>query len=237
MKKLELPPRLRAIAEQVPVGTKFADIGTDHAYLPIWLLRQGRISSAIATDLREGPLSRGRQAAKDWNVAPRISFRCCNGLEGLGQGEMDTIVIAGMGGETIAAILDGVEWSRSPGLTYLLQPMSSIPDLRDWLQQNGFCINGEKAVTEVGRYYVILTVRSGIMPPLTPGELWAGRQNREENHGERSGYLDDLIARLERAITGMEQAVSACHLHQLEQMRETLRELYQIREEWLSWQR
>ena len=106
---MELTPRLQGIADQVPYGAAFADIGTDHAYLPVWLLLNGRIQTAIAADLREGPLARARETAAQYSVSDRISFRLCDGLSAVSECEADTIAIAGMGGETIAAILEAAD--------------------------------------------------------------------------------------------------------------------------------
>ena len=93
---MELTARLQAIADQVPHGAVFADIGTDHAYLPVWLLLNGRIHHAIAADLREGPLSRARETAEQHGVSSQMSFRLCNGLADIAPSEVDTIAIAGM---------------------------------------------------------------------------------------------------------------------------------------------
>ena len=132
MRRLELSPRLAAIAEQVPQGARLADVGTDHAYLPAWLLLAGRISGAVATDVREGPLQRGRETARLYKVEDRMVFRCCDGLAAVEPQEADTVVIAGMGGELMARIVERAPWTR--GCTLLLQPMSAQPFLRRWLQ-------------------------------------------------------------------------------------------------------
>ena len=128
MRRLELSPRLAAIAEQVPQGARLADVGTDHAYLPAWLLLAGRISGAVATDVREGPLQRGRETARLYKVEDRIVFRCCDGLAAVEPQEADTVVIAGMGGELMARIVERAPWTR--GCTLLLQPMSAQEVLR-----------------------------------------------------------------------------------------------------------
>ena len=112
MSKLELSPRLAAIAAQVPQGARLADIGTDHAYLPTALLLAGRIERAVASDVREGPLQRGRETARHYGQEENITFRCCDGLEGLTPDQADTVVIAGMGGELIARILSQAPWTR-----------------------------------------------------------------------------------------------------------------------------
>lgn len=234
---LELSPRLHSIAKRVPQGALLADIGTDHAYLPVYLLKSGKISSAIASDLREGPLSRGKTVAKQWEIPEeKISFRCSDGLRGIAQGEADTIVIAGMGGDTIAACLEGVSWSRSPNLLYLLQPMSSIPELRRWLSEHGFRIEEECLSREEEKLYVVLQVRPGSMQPLTLGECWAGRQWQGMQGEHRLAYLDDLIARRERARAGMQKARANPREQDILQIELLLQELYAMREEWILWQ-
>lgn len=100
------------LAEQVPQGARLADVGTDHAYLPAWLLLAGRISGAVATDVREGPLQRGRETARLYKVEDRIVFRCCDGLAAVEPQEADTVVIAGMGGELMARIVERAPWTR-----------------------------------------------------------------------------------------------------------------------------
>ena len=194
---MELTPRLRAIAEQVPRGTKLADIGTDHGFLPVWLILNGVIETAIASDLREGPLERARQTAARYGTAERISFRLCGGLDGVARSEVDTIAIAGMGGDTIAQILAAAPWTRER--TLLLQPMTALPALRRWLGQNGYTIRAERIAREGQRLYSVWTVSGGGMPALSPGELWAGRQSADPLRGE---YLDLIAGKVSRALTG-----------------------------------
>ena len=88
---MELTPRLQAIADQVPQGSRLADVGTDHGYLPVWLLNNGRIESAIAADLRERPLNRARDTAHRFGATAQISFRLCDGLSAIGPEEVDKI--------------------------------------------------------------------------------------------------------------------------------------------------
>ena len=99
MRTVELTPRLRSVAELVPRGARFADVGTDHAYLPVWLLQQGRITGAVASDLRPGPLERARGTAEKYGLTGRMDFRLCDGLSGIQPDEVNTIAMAGMGGE------------------------------------------------------------------------------------------------------------------------------------------
>ena len=112
-RRIELSPRLRLAADLVPEGARLADVGTDHAYLPACLLMEGKIPSAIAADLREGPLSRARETAAEYGCGDRMAFRLCDGLSGIRPEKTDAVVIAGMGGETIAQILEAAPWVRN----------------------------------------------------------------------------------------------------------------------------
>ena len=226
---MDLSPRLAAIAAQVPPGSHLADVGTDHAYLPVALLLEGRIPSAVASDVNQGPLERGRETALQAGVEGRIDFRLADGLDGL-EGS-DVVVIAGMGGELIARILSRAPWTRQALL--LLQPMTAQPELRLWLTENDYRIERETLVREGNRLYLILAVRGGQSPHYSRGELWAGRQREGEKSPLRLAYLDDLLRRRRRALAGMEQ--SAHPPEGLAQERQLLKELEDLRKEWIKW--
>ena len=230
---MELSTRLAAIAARVPPGSRLADIGTDHAYLPAYLLLEGTIPSAVASDVNRGPLDRGRETARLSGVEERIDFRLSDGLNGLREDEADVIVIAGMGGELIARILSEAPWTREKLL--LLQPMTGQPELRRWLNGNGYRIEGETVVREGEKLYVILTVRGGADTPYSLGELWAGRQRSGEDAPLRLDYLNDLLRRRRKALAGMEQGSVSSET--LEEERTLIVQLEQLREEWISWQR
>jgi dinuclear metal center YbgI/SA1388 family protein len=153
---IQLNPRLQLAASMVRRGTKLADIGTDHGYLPIALLQQNAVSTAIGADLREGPLSHASKNAVQYGVADRISLRCCNGLTGIRPEEADDIVIAGMGGELIVSILRAAAWVKNPAKQLILQPMTSSEELRRYLRREGFFIEQEEAVEDAGRVYTVI---------------------------------------------------------------------------------
>ena len=223
---LELTPRLRTAADLVPAGARLADIGTDHAYLPAALLLEGKIPYAIAADLRHGPLLRAKETAAEYGCRDKMGFRLCDGLKGIRPEETEAIVIAGMGGETIAQILAAVP--------LVLQPMSSLHDLREWLFQNGYQIEEERLAREEDAIYVVMSVRAGEMAPLTPAELWAGRQSRDALRGP---YLEGLIRKLDRAIAGLSLAREGrgeARKQELEQVRDGLQDM---KKEWDGWQR
>lgn len=161
MEKIDLTPRLETVAHLVPRGAKLADIGCDHGKLTIHLLSEGVIASAIAADIREGPLSHARKNAAEHGVAEFISFRLTAGLMGISPDTCDTIAIAGMGGETIADIMREAEWTKRGAHSLLLQPMTMLPSLRQFLWANGYVIESEHICREDKRFYVVMQVRGG----------------------------------------------------------------------------
>lgn len=231
--RIELTPRLRMAADLVPAGARLADVGTDHAYLPAALILEGRIPSAIAADLRPGPLARARETARRAGLAGKVAFRLCDGLSGIRPDEADAVAIAGMGGETIAAILRAAPWTREGDVPLILQPMSSLPDLRKWLEESGFAIAEERLAREGEALYTALLVRAGEMPPLSPAELWAGR-NR--NDPLRGAWLDRWLARTERALAGMALARGEDAAPRRRELEEVRAGLIDMKKEWEQWQ-
>ncbi len=230
---MELTPRLQKIAQLVPRGARFADIGTDHGYLPVWLILNGVIESAIAADLRKGPLERARDTAKKYNVSEKMDLRLCDGLADVKPDEADCIAIAGMGGETIAHILSCAPWAKEEGITLLLQPMSSQSDLRQWLGTNGFIIDQEYVVREDKTLYTIFVAKAGVMPNLSPAEVYAGRQSKDSMRGE---YLDHLITKVTRALEGQRSATQKDE-SSIAELTRILAGMKAMREEWSTWQR
>lgn len=201
---LTLTPRLQAIADRVPQGARLADIGTDHGHLPLWLLTQNRLTCAIASDLREGPLDHARDNARFHGLTDRVSFRLASGLEGIAPNECDTISIAGMGGETIAAILEAAPWTADGKHTLLLQPMTMLPQLRQWLWAHGYCIQEETVCQEGHRYYLIWTVCGDAERQDKPLEACVLSDALLRAPGAMA-YLQALYTRENRALSGMEQ--------------------------------
>ncbi|HPE16983.1 MAG TPA: class I SAM-dependent methyltransferase [Oscillospiraceae bacterium] len=187
----------------MPAGARVADVGTDHGHLPIRLLERGRIPSAIASDLREGPLSSARENALRAGVGDRMQFRLCDGLAGVAPGEADAVVIAGMGGETIRAILEAAPWTRRGGHTLILQPMTKAGALREFLYLGGYAVTAERLVRDGGRLYVVLRAAGGGEPlPRSPGVYLAGEAALHRGDPLEKEYLEMHIRRLRRALDG-----------------------------------
>lgn len=152
---LNLSERLLCIAGLINEGERVADIGTDHAYLPIYLRQSGKCPHVLACDIKQLPLESAKRNVEDCH-ADGIDFRLCDGLSGIYEDEVDCVVIAGMGGECIAGILKN-SWSKYSNKRFILQPMNSPEFLREYLQ-NDYTVLSERAVTDCGRTYTVLEV-------------------------------------------------------------------------------
>lgn len=151
----QLTSRLYTVQTLVPQGARVADIGTDHGHLPISLIKQSISPKVIACDIREKPLLSAKENVEKSGTA-HIELRLGDGLDPVRPDEVDCIVIAGMGGEVIAGILDRADWVRDPRYTLLLQPMTSADVLRRFLCDNRFDIESERAVEDAGRLYTVI---------------------------------------------------------------------------------
>ena len=228
-KHLELSPRLQRIADWVPQGARLCDVGTDHAYLPVWLVLQGRVSSAIAADLRPGPLSRARETGRRCGVEEKVDFRLCDGLAGIAPAECDTIVIAGMGGENIAGILSRAPWTAEGHHTLLLQPQSRGEVLRGFLAEHGYAILREALVEDRGHLYPVMEVTAGEMT-LSPGQRLCGVKLLHDPLWNQ--YLIEKIIQLQSAAAGRSHASDPESRFQADQARDLAGELLAMREEW-----
>ena len=193
--------RLATIANLIPPNAKLADVGTDHGLLPIRLLQENRISMAIATDIRQGPLDRGKANAVQHGVN-NISFRLCNGLEAVAPHEVDTVVIAGMGGENIVDILNRAPWC-SQGVRLILQPMSRPEVLRSSLKELGLRILSETLVEDAGRLYSVIAAEGGTAEDYTPAELYTGLFSHVQDQSLFPRLLREQAMRLTPAVNGL----------------------------------
>ena len=156
MTLFSLGARLALCASMVRPGTALADIGTDHAHLPIWLAKQGLISKAVASDVRPGPLERAKQNIETYDAVNEVKTRLCDGLDGILPEEADDVVIAGMGGEMISEIVSRAVWLKNAEKHLILQPMTREENLRRSLLKMGFTILREQAVLEEGHVYTVM---------------------------------------------------------------------------------
>lgn len=154
---VSLTPRLMAVAAYVKKGSTVADIGTDHAYIPAYLLENGIINKAYACDVRQGPLANAEKTIREHRLSG-VEFILSDGLERLRGKVFDTVIMAGMGGELIAEIMDKDPWCKNKKYHFILQPMTKADVLRRFLYQNGFEILEETLAPEKDKLYNILSV-------------------------------------------------------------------------------
>lgn len=224
-----LSSRLQKIADYVPAGSRVIDVGTDHAYIPIWLLQTGRSDTVTAADVRPGPLSRAASDAERAGVSDRLRLVLTDGLCGVSPESVDCIIIAGMGGETIIHILSAAPWALDKHL--ILQPQSKIGELRAWLGENGCAISDASLVYDTGRIYLVWKIARGCMrsaPAVDPVLV-------EKRDRLLKPYAEDQIKRIRKQLAGKESAVAA-DPQELTSLRARLDAFLNLYEEVCTWQ-
>lgn len=156
---MNLSYRLKTVASLVPEGSSIADIGTDHGYIPIYLKLEGKIQKALAVDVKEGPLERAKEHIQDYGLEESIETRLGDGLKEVKEGEADTVVIAGMGGELTIRILTEGRHMWPSIKKWILSPQSEIHKVRAFLRENGFPVEKESMVIEDGKYYTVIAAQ------------------------------------------------------------------------------
>lgn len=208
----QLSPRLSKIADLIGSCRCLADIGTDHAYLPVFMCLSDKAMCAVASDIRRGPLERAANTLRAYHANDKISLRLGAGLETLEFGEADAVVISGMGGLLISHILNDGADKLIAADKIILQPMTAVPELREYLWQNCWNIADEVLVREEDKIYNILSVRlpSADTPAYKPTavELYLGKvliENRPEHFTEylhkKKDKLEKMLYELNRAVT------------------------------------
>lgn len=199
----ELKPRLRMVYESVPINSVVADIGTDHAFLPIVLINGGKATKVIACDINEGPLSVAAKNVQNAGVN-NIELRLSDGLEKVTPGEVDVVTVAGMGGDLISGIISKAKWLKEYKTTLILQPMSSADSLREGLYKEGYSIISEKAVEDSGRIYsVIVAVFGGAPRELTPTKKYIGELDKDLSDAATK-YISGQLFRISECIKNIE---------------------------------
>ncbi len=200
---LKISKRLCTVASFVRGGAVVADIGTDHAYLPIYLALENKIKRAVASDINEGPIQRARENIHKNNLDDRIDTCIANGLDGIEKYAPDDIAICGMGGELIAQILEKSDYVKKEGVRLILQPMTSIYELREYLL-NGFSTIAENVVYEDNKLYQIICVEyDGLKHSASNIELELGVKNIEGRGENFNKLLFSTIAKKEKKLAGL----------------------------------
>ncbi len=221
----EISERLLAAAQLAaagfaPGGSRcLADIGTDHALLPIYMVRHGLADSALALDVRRGPLERARQHVQEAGLAGSITCRLSDGLEGVRRGEADVFVICGMGGHLIEKILSAGKDRLTERSRIVAGPQLDVPDFRAFAVREGWRIRCERMVRENGKFYTLMLLERGEeVEPLTDVELHYGRQLLTGRDPVLRDYLvreKKLTDRIREQLTGKESPGARLRLSQL----------------------
>ena len=188
---IKLSKRLQAAADMVNEGCVLADIGCDHGYVPVYLIQSGKIKYAFASDINEGPLASCRALVEEREFEDKISCVLSNGLEKISLDEVDDILIAGMGGELIADILNNADSDKLSKKHLIINPMTHPEHARRFLYDNGFEIQNEIVVKDGKYYYAIAdAVNIGAAIPYTRADLYLGKI---EVNGKSKGYFEHLL--------------------------------------------
>lgn len=202
-KMLKISKRLCTVASYVRSGAVVADIGTDHAYLPIYLALEKKIKRAVASDINEGPISRARENISKYNLVEIIDTCISDGLDGIEKYSPTDILICGMGGELIAQILEKSQYAKKEGVRLILQPMTSVYELREYLQ-NGYFTFAENIVSEDNKLYQIICVEyDGQYHGMTRAQLELGSKNIENGGDEFEKLLFSAIAKKQKKLDGL----------------------------------
>ncbi len=191
---MELSKRLQAVADMVSRGKRVADIGTDHGYIPIYLIQSKKVDRVYAMDINQGPYKRAKNHVTSHKLEDKIETRLSNGMKALEENEANSIIIAGMGGGLVIKILDQDKrlWDTVDEL--VLQPQSEIRKVRAYLKNNGWKSIAEDMVLEDGKFYPIMKMVKGDASELSETELEYGSLLLKGRHPVLKQFIEKEIA-------------------------------------------
>lgn len=220
--------RLRTLADMVTPGNRVVDVGCDHGFLPIYLVRSGISPWVLAMDVREGPLTRAREHVAQYGLGEYIETRLSDGLQSYEAGEAETLVCAGMGGRLMAGILrEGSRKARS-FKEIILQPQSELSGFRRFLYEDGYEITKENILCEEGKFYFLMKAvwtgtRKEAREPLF--EEFGERLLRERNPVLRDylEYRENRVCQIEKELISQPGQRAGKRLLEVREEREQLR--------------
>lgn len=208
MQTVKLDSRLSSVAALVRSGSRVADIGTDHAYVPVYLLQSGISPSAVAADLRKMPLENAKKTISLYSLENKITTVLSDGLDGIDSACCDDIIIAGMGGLLITELISRTEWLKNNRYRLVLQPMSHAEDLRRYLFENGFEIVEERCSKDGRHYYCSMAAEyRGTALNYSPAAPYIGRLGSSGDEITLT-YLKKQLSRLEKRRDALENAAA-----------------------------
>lgn len=206
---IHLTPRQEMIAGLIRPGQILADIGTDHARLPVALLQQGRIPFAYCTDVRQGPLDNARATIEQCGMSDKTRLVLCNGFEGLVFADVHDFVVAGMGGVLTVELFKNAPWLKDFRNHFVLQPQSHMQEVRRYLFENGYEIVREAATLDHHRPYTAMEVIfTGDSRDFTLADCYIGKMREIEDVSLKNRFFVSLSHYLEDQIQGKPDNVS-----------------------------
>lgn len=229
---MQISRRLMAVAEMVTPGHTLADVGTDHGYIPIYLTREGRIRHALAMDVNPGPLERAREHIRQYGLEDEIETRLSDGLDALGPGEANSIIIAGMGGPLTVRILKHGLDRLTDDTELILQPQSEIMAVREYLFRNGYRLEKEEMIFEDGKYYPMMRAckKEQSKDCAVPGreELFCGPLLLAGRHPVLRKYLERENEKNGRILTRLIGEEGEASRRRLAEVKETMQMIDRI---------
>lgn len=225
-----LDNRLQEIARQVPLGSKVVDVGTDHAYLPVYLVKNKIAVTAIASDITTGPCLAAKSTVQNFGLQDIIEVRQADGINGLQKDDANVCIIAGMGSSTIIQILSQGKDNLSGVMRLILQPMVGSSELRRWLTANNWQITQESLAKENSRLYeIIVAEKATTKHEWTEIEYMVGKILMEERPALFPEHLSSIINKYIRRLESMEKSSQAIGSEKYFFCKKILEKLYAIR--------
>lgn len=219
--EINLSPRLLLCSNFIKPGDRVADVGCDHGYLGIYLLKKNIAAFVFASDINPGPLSSAVRNAEKYGVAARISFHLSAGVEDVPR-DFDTMICAGMGADTMVSILEDATWLKSEKYRLILQCQSKTPLLRSYLWANGWDIRQEKAVKDGRFIYTVMEVVRGDFTPVHTGDLYFSPALSADTSAEANEYLQRTVRMLRLSVDGKGENADITEKEALQKLEELL---------------
>ena len=229
MNEHTLSMRLERVAANVPAGARLADIGSDHGYLPVALMRRGAIAAAVAGEVAATPFHAAERTVRDNALEQHISVRLADGLAAIEPADAITAIsLCGMGGETIRDILDSGRAHLSGQERLILQPNGGEQPLRQWLMDNGYRIVREEVLRENRFYYEIIVAERAEPLVYTAQQLYFGPLQMQARSPQFLGKWQRMLRQKHKTLASFEQARQAVPQHKVQEIEQQARWITQL---------
>lgn len=229
---IKLPDRLQSIADFIDKGSNVIDVGTDHGYLPVYLAQSGLARHIMASDISAKSLETARRTASKYGVVERIEFIEAPGLKGIYEEDVDTVVISGLGGETIAKIIKDTPWTKRCETKLILQPQSKVEELCEFLRTSGYAFKDADVVVDNSKYYVVIYAQAGKCTSEMTPEIELYSILAKKKAPLFGSFLDSLILKTQSTVMSLK--LSGANKHGVAQAR--LNDLLSLRKAYEVWQ-